>query len=236
MFINKPKNEIVRPVARKGINSQLFLDIAEIKDGVIVLKNGGLRAILMVSSINFALKSIDEQDAIIFQYQRFLNSLDFSIQIVVNSRRLNIDNYLDTLKTKEKEQINELLRFQITEYREYVKGLVQMANIVSKSFYVVIPFAVAEKAKGGLLGKINSSLKKRNILNSREEFERGREQLWQRVEHIIGGLGGVGLKMTPINTQEIIELFYGLYNPGLSEKIGLADITELDVAQSKLDF
>ena len=231
MFINKQQNEISRPVQRKGVNSQLFLDIAEIKDGVIIMRQGGLRAILMVSSINFALKSIDEQDAIVFQYQRFLNSLDFSIQIVVNSRRLNIDNYLDTLKLKEKEQINELLRFQIAEYREYVKGLVQMANIVSKSFYVVIPFAQSEKANNGFLGKITGMISKKNIINNREEFERSREQLWQRVEHVIGGLSGVGLKMTPINTQEIIELFYGLYNPGLSEKIGLADITELDVVQ-----
>lgn len=231
MFINKQQNEISQPVQRKGLNSQLFLDIAEIKDGVIILRHGGLRAILMVSSINFALKSIDEQDAIVFQYQRFLNSLDFSIQIVVNSRRLNIDNYLDTLKVKEKEQVNELLRFQIAEYREYVKGLVQMANIVSKSFYVVIPFAPSEKANTGILGKVTGMFSKKNILNNREEFERSREQLWQRVEHVTGGLSGVGLKMTPINTQEIIELFYGLYNPGLSEKIGLADITELDVAQ-----
>lgn len=231
MFINKQQNEIAQPVQRKGLNSQLFLDIAEIKDGVIILRHGGLRAILMVSSINFALKSIDEQDAIVFQYQRFLNSLDFSIQIVVNSRRLNIDNYLDTLKIKEKEQVNELLRFQIAEYREYVKGLVQMANIVSKSFYVVIPFAPSEKANTSILGKVTGMFSKKNILNNREEFERSREQLWQRVEHVTGGLSGVGLKMTPINTQEIIELFYGLYNPGLSEKIGLADVAELDVAQ-----
>ncbi len=231
MFINKPQNEISQPVQRKGLNSQLFLDIAEIKDGVIILRHGGLRAILMVSSINFALKSIDEQDAIVFQYQRFLNSLDFSIQIVVNSRRLNIDNYLDTLKTKEKEQVNELLRFQIAEYREYVKGLVQMANIVSKSFYVVIPFASSEKTNTSILGKVTGMFSKKSILNNREEFERSREQLWQRVEHVTGGLSGVGLKMTPINTQEIIELFYGLYNPGLSEKIGLADVADLDVAQ-----
>lgn len=231
MFINKQQNEISQPVQRKGLNSQLFLDIAEIKDGVIILRHGGLRAILMVSSINFALKSIDEQDAIVFQYQRFLNSLDFSIQIVVNSRRLNIDNYLDTLKTKEKEQVNELLRFQIAEYREYVKGLVQMANIVSKSFYVVIPFASSEKTNTGILGKVTGMFSKKSILNNREEFERSREQLWQRVEHVTGGLSGVGLKMTPINTQEIIELFYGLYNPGLSEKIGLADVADLDVAQ-----
>lgn len=231
MANQKSKTEINAKVPRKGLNSQYFLDISEIKDGVIILKNGGLRAILMVSSINFALKSIEEQDAIIFQYQRFLNSLDFSIQIAVNSRKLNIDNYLDTLKTKEKEQINELLRFQIAEYREYVKGLVQMANIVSKTFYVVIPFALSEKTNTNFLKKMLKAVSKKKIMQNREEFERSKEQLWQRVEHVVSGLSGVGLKMTPINTQEIIELFYNLYNPGLSEKVGLADINDLDIAQ-----
>jgi hypothetical protein len=125
----------------KGVSSQNYLEITEIKDNVVIMKNGSLRAVLMVSSVNFALKSIDEQDAIIYRYQSFLNSLDFSIQIVVNSRKLNIDSYLDVLREEEKKQTSDLLRMQINSYIDYIGGLVKMANIVTKTFYIVIPFS-----------------------------------------------------------------------------------------------
>ena len=135
----------IQPKRAKG--AQKHLDIEDIKEGVITMKDGSLRSALMVSSVNFALKSIDEQDAIIHQYQAFLNSLDFSIQIVVSSRSLNIDDYLEALRAKEKEQTNELLRIQIVEYLEFIKGLVQMASIVSKNFYIIVPFSLKKKER-----------------------------------------------------------------------------------------
>ncbi len=218
--------------SQQAKSAQRHLNIADIKEGVITLKDGSLRAVLMVSSINFALKSIEEQDAIIHQYQAFLNSLDFSVQIIVSSRALNIDNYLQELETKEKEQTNELLRIQIAEYLQFIKGLVQMASIVSKTFYIVVPFALSEEKGKGIFAKLKAGLKsKTKITYKDEDFKRYKDQLFQRVDHIIESLRGVGIRMTPLNTQELIELYYSLYNPGISEKRGLAEINELDIAQ-----
>lgn len=214
----------------KGLGTQKYLDIAEIKDGVVVMKNGGLRAILMVSSINFALKSIDEQDAIIYHYQSFLNSLDFSVQIVINSRQLNLDNYMQILKEQERKQTNELLRMQISSYIEYIQGLVKMANIVTKTFYIVVPFAASD-SKEGLMAKMGAIANTAQIMSGRESFEKYKDQLLQRVDHIIENLSGAGLRMTMLNTQELIELYYNLYNPEISEKKGLADVGDLDLAQ-----
>ena len=217
---------------KKAKSAQRHLDIEDIKEGVITMKDGSLRSVLMVSSVNFALKSIDEQDAIIHQYQAFLNSLDFSIQIVVSSRSLNIDDYLERLKIKEKEQTNELLRIQIVEYLEFIKGLVQMANIVSKNFYIVVPFSLSEEKGKGILSKAKAGLKSAaKIMNKEKNFKRYKNQLFQRVDHIIEGLSGAGVRMTPLNTQELIELYYALYNPGISEKRGLAEISDLDMAR-----
>ena len=215
---------------KKGLSAQKYLEIAEIKDGVVLMKNGSIKAILMVSSINFALKSIDEQDAIIYHYQSFLNSLDFSIQIVINSRQLNLDNYLQVLKDKEKKQMNELLRMQTSSYIEYIQGLVKMANIVSKTFYIVVPFSASE-AKGGTLSVLSGKSGASSLMSGRATFEKYKDQLFQRVDHIIENLSGTGLRMTMLNTQELIELYYNLYNPEISEKKGLADIADLDLAR-----
>lgn len=213
-----------------GLSSQKYLEISQIKDDIIIMKNGSLRAILMVSSINFALKSIEEQDAIIFHYQGFLNSLDFSVQIVVSSRKLNLDNYLQVLRDQEKKQINELLRMQTSSYIEYIQGLVKMANIVSKMFYVVVPFAVSETKGGGVMSKAGAILSPSKIISGREAFEKYRDQLLQRVDHVIENLSSSGLRMTMLTTQELIELYYNLYNPELSEKQKLGNINEIDLA------
>jgi len=216
---------------QKGLSSQKYLEISEIKDNVVVLKNGSLRAVLMVSSINFALKSIDEQDGIIYRYQSFLNSLDFSVQIVINSRRLNIDTYLDVLREEEKKHSNDLLRMQISSYIEYINGLVKMANIVTKTFYIVIPFSLVESKDGNVKAKVTSVANAPQIMANRKNFEKYRDQLFQRVDHVVENLSGAGLRMTMLNTQELIELYYNLYNPESIEKKGLADIEDLDLAQ-----
>ena len=121
------------------IATQEFLEIKDIREGVLILRDNNIRGILMVSSINFALKSDDEQSAIIYAFQSFLNSLDFSCQIVLQSRNLNITPYLDNIKALEKNQPNELLKAQISSYEEFIKGLVQGDSIMTKSFYVVVP-------------------------------------------------------------------------------------------------
>lgn len=213
-----------------GKSAQSFVDIAEIKDGVAVLKNGTLRAVLMVSSINFDLKSTQEQEAIVANYQNFLNSLDFPIQIVINSRKLDINPYIAILDLKEKEQPNELLRFQIAEYRNFVKQMVDTSDIMSKSFFIVVPFALTEGKKEGFIDRIRTALNpKQMMLEKKMEFESYKSQLWQRVDHITAGLGGTGIRMTALSTEELIELYFNAYNPGMTENIDMASSEELDI-------
>ena len=204
-------------------SAQDLLEIQELRDGVLVMKNGGLRAILMASSINFALKSVDEQNAIIFQYQNFLNSLDFPVQIFLQSRKLNIDPYLGILRDAEKKQTNDLLKIQIAEYSEFVRAFVKTANIVNKNFYIVVPFSppVFETPKEGMRSIMGIFKGKKESAKSGilpEKFEEYKNQLWQRVDGVIQGIVRTGVRAVPLNTEELIELFYSLYNPGELEK------------------
>jgi len=195
-------------------NTQKIIDIADVRDGVIILNNKALRAILMVSSINFALKSKDEQKAVIYAFQQFLNSLDFPMQIVVQSRRLGIETYLTMLKEKEEKQENELLKIQTAEYAEFVKGLIEMANIMKKTFYIIVPFAAIEAKREPLLQKTLKAFKPaKKVIFTEQAFFRYKEQLWQRVEHVANGLTGMGLKLQALDTENILELFFNLYNP-----------------------
>ena len=210
--------------------SQQFLDIAEIKEDVIILKNGALRAVLAVSAINFDLKSTDEQEAIIGQYQNFLNSLDFPIQILISSRRMNIDKYIAYVEKKEKEQDSELLKLQIYEYKNFIRQLVSVSNIMDKSFYVIVPFAPVENQEKSFLGNLFSGANsKKDILRKREDFETYKNQLFQRVDHISASLSGIGARMTPLKTQELIELIYNSYNPNIFNDTKIGNIEELEL-------
>lgn len=198
-------------------STQDFLEFEDIKDGIIILKNKALRSVLMTSSLNFALKSEDEQNAIIYQFQNFLNSLDFSCQIVIQSRKLNIIGYLDKLKEIEKLEKNDLLKTQIGEYINFVDGIVERGTIMQKSFYVVVPFSILEtkdisarESRKGFTRIIKTLTK--------EEFERSKIQLMQRVEFVILGLRGCGIDAVPLTTLEIIELLWSLHHPSEAEK------------------
>lgn len=198
--------------------SQQFLEFLDIREGVIILKNKGLRGVLLVSSINFDLKSEKEQKAIIYQFQRFLNSLDFSCQIAVLSRRLNITSYFDKLKELEKIQKNELLKLQIAEYRKFLQGILEEGTIMKKNFLVVVPFTLSEAigVTGGLLKGATGS--KKNFWGMGEEnFKRCRDQLWQRMEFVAIGLRRCGLTALPLTTPELIELFWSLHHPREAE-------------------
>lgn len=211
----------VNPKTKSSLPAQDFLLIDSIRDGIIVMKQGlGLRAVLMVSALNFALKSEEEQDAIVFQYQNFLNSLDFPLQFVVQSRRLNIRPYLESLAVRQKEESNELIKIQIGEYTEFVRTFVELTQIVSKTFYAVIPFqpSIAERQSigksfirffGGRSGKTNGG----------DDFSQFKNQLQQRVDAVSLGLRRLGLRAVMLKTDELVELFYGLYNPSESQKV-----------------
>lgn len=197
-------------------STQKYVDVEEMRDGVMVLKSGALRAVLLVSSINFDLKSSQEQDAIISQYQAFLNSLDFPVQIVIQSRRFNIGPYIESLKDEEKQQVNELLRFQIGEYSNFIKNLSEVSNIMSKFFYIVVPFSPVEDQQSGFFGKMAGIFRPKQAIGMKgERFDTYKSQLLQRVDHIAAALSGAGVKVSQLNTEEIIELLYNSYNPSL---------------------
>ena len=200
--------------------TQSLVPIKEVRDGIIVLKDGSLRALLMTSSINFALKSQDEQNAIIFQFQQFLNSLNFSVQIFVQSRRLDIRPYLATLESREKEQINDLMRIQTKEYIEFIRTFTDRSNIMTKSFYIAIPYTppaltVQQKKSGNPFKKKTKANEDKRAI---EDFDEYRSQLEQRVAVVQQGIVRAGIRAVQLGTEESIEVFYRLFNPGDVEK------------------
>ena len=196
--------------------AQQFLEIDQIREGVIVLKNKGLRGVLMVSSLNFALKSEEEQNAIIYQFQNFLNSLDFFCQIVVQSRRLNMTGYFEKLKELENAQQNELLKVQTTGYREFVQELIGTGVIMTKNFFIVVPYTTAEAEGIVTAGKKLFRMPKLPTLTE-DMFQRCKSQLWQRMEFVALGLRRCGLTAIPLSTPELIELFWSIHHPKEAE-------------------
>lgn len=198
----------------KEAATQEFLKIKQIREGMVILKDKAMRGVLMVSSLNFALKSEDEQTATIYQFQNFLNSMDFSTQIIVQSRKLNITGYIEKLKELETKQKNELLKIQTTGYREFIEGLVKTGTIMSKTFFLVIPFSISSLV-GSDSNKSSQKLEKADL--TEELFQRCKTQLWQRMEFVVLGLRRCGLKAIPLTTGELVELFWALHHPKEAE-------------------
>ena len=217
----------------KPPSTQKYLDIAGIRDDVVILKDGSLRAVLLASSLNFALKSEDEQNAIIGGYVRFLNSFDFPVQIVVQSRRLNIDAYIKKLQTLEKEQTNELLRMQTGEYRQFVQELLELQNIMAKRFYVTVPYSPVADIKRGFFSRLSDALHAATVIRlSEKRFQERKKDLEDRINVVATGLQSMGVNAVQLNTQSLIELYYNTYNPETSEQERLAPVEKLRVEQT----
>jgi hypothetical protein len=203
--------------------TQAFLEIQDIREGVLLLKNNSIRGVLMVSSINFALKSEEEQTAIVYAFQSFLNSLDFFCQIVIQSRNINITPYLDSLKDLEERQTNDLLRKQTASYREFIKNMVVGDVVMTKNFFVVVPYNLLEifgargAAKQFDFLKQLSGQKQQTQQVKDDDFQRCKTQLWQRMEYLAMGLRRCGLEAVPLTTPELIELFWSIHHPDQAE-------------------
>ena len=204
--------------------TQQFLEVQDIREGVLILKNNSIRGVLMVSSINFALKSEEEQTAIIYAFQSFLNSLDFFCQIVIQSRNINITPYLDSLKDLEERQTSDLLRRQTSSYREFIKNMVVGDTVMTKSFYVVVPYNLMEifgvgagQKQGDILKQFSSKQVAQGSPIKDDEFQRCKTQLWQRMEYLATGLRRCGLDAVPLTTPELIELFWAIHHPDQAE-------------------
>jgi hypothetical protein len=202
-----------RPNAKPA---QSFVPIKEIRDGILVLKDGSMRAILLASSINFALKSADEQQSIIFQFQNFLNSLNFSVQLYTQSRKLDIRPYIALLEERLKDQVGDLMKMQTREYIDFIKNFTESSNIMTKSFFIVIPYtppiSTGSKSVKSFFG--NST----NVSEEKSSFEENRVQIQQRMESVEQGLVRCGIRIAELGTEELIELFYKIFNPGDVDK------------------
>jgi len=199
--------------------AQNFVPIKNIKDGILYMDDGRIKVVLACSSLNLSLKGEEEQAAIIGQFQGFLNSLDFPIQIHVESRRVDIKPYLLTLEKRQEEVTDDLMKNQIREYRQFIKTFAEKTNIMNKRFFVIIDYdhgeQVGASGAGGLLSKLGFG--KEPELGA-VEIEEWRTQLEQRISVVASGLSGLGLQVNILGTEELIELFYKIYNPSLEIK------------------
>jgi len=197
-------------------STETLVPISDIREGLVVLKNGSLLMILEVSAINFELKSADEQIAILQSFQNFLNSVDFPLQIVVSSRELNMDNYLKMVDQVAESTGNELMKIQAYEYSRFIKELFSLSNIMSKKIYIIIQFYVYEAPKiTGLVQSLKGMFKSKEISKELTEKQLGtyKGQLLQRAELVYGGLAGLGLQIRTLEDNELKNLYYQLYNP-----------------------
>ncbi len=215
---------------RPQTSTQKYLDIAEIRDDLVVLNDGTVRGILLISSINFDLKSEEEQKAIISGYVSFLNTLDYPLQVVIQSRPLNIDEYFERLKKVEKEQTNELLRIQTADYRQFVNELLTLERIMSKRFYIVVPYTPVTDKKKGFSSRFTAVFSTAKVVKlSRKRFDDFSENLNKRCDFVATGLASLGLRAQRLNTQALIELYYNSYNPDLFQREPLETINKLRV-------
>jgi hypothetical protein len=211
-------------------STQKYLDINEIRENTVIMRDGTLRSVLICSSINFALKNEEEQNSIISSYVGFLNNLNFPLQIVIQSRELNIDEYLKNLKEKEKAQNNELLKNQIVDYTNYVKELVALGKIMNKKFFIVVPYSPLSDKKRNFFSRVMDAFNPVSVLKMREDrFIKLRKELERRIDSVVSGLGSVGLNVVELDTQGLIELYYDTYNPVTSINQKLVDVNYIRI-------
>lgn len=215
----------------KGISTQKYLPFWEIRDDFLVLKNWWVRAILKTSSINFNLKSENEQKSLIYSYQWFLNTLNFPIQILIRSKKLDIDDYVKSIEQKAKTQKNLLLKEQIIQYTQYIKKLIEYANIMEKQFYVIVPIEWISNEKNWLFDFIKDvfSSWEDSVINIKDrllKFEKLKNKLKPRVNSIISGLNGIWIDVKQLSTVEIIDLLYQIYNPEISKNEKIDDLNK----------
>ncbi|NTV44301.1 MAG: hypothetical protein HGA67_01220 [Candidatus Yonathbacteria bacterium] len=201
--------------------SQQFVPIKEIRDGVAIMEDGSLKMVLMASSINMSLKSPDEQQSVLLQFQNFLNSLDFSIQIYTQSRRYDVRPYVALLENREREETNDLAKIQIREYIQFIKTFTEQTNIMTKNFFIVVPYtpSLVIKSSSSITDLFSGKKEKKTQSETdADAFEVDRSQLEQRTYIVQQGLVRTGIRSTPLGTEELVELFYRIFNPGEQDK------------------
>lgn len=208
-------------------STQAYLDVAAIKNGTVILKDGSLRAILLVSSVNFALKSSEEQEDVILRYQGFLNSLNFPIQIVMQSRQMDLTEYLHRLSERAQNEPNEQIRLQTEQYVSFMQKILTAANIMDKRFYVVVAHEPIGLVKRGLFDRLLHPTKQVTVSMTEKEFNQYSIELDEKVALIGNGLASMGLRSARLETKDVIELFYATYNPEQAVTQRLTNIEQM---------
>jgi len=235
-----PAKSSVRDGKKNGlVSTQRYLQFSEVHDDTLVLKNGGLRAVLQVSSMNFNLKSEAEQKAIIHSYQSFLNTLNFPVQILVRSRKLDIDQYVGNLEQRHSKIANPLLQQQMGDYIGYISRLVEYSDIMEKKFFVVVPLNPARAQKKGIfasfLDYITPEDSVSKIMQRKREFKSLKKILDSRLQTAKTALESCGLGVSQLKTEEIIELFYQAYNPDKARTQKFHSMADLATAGTPMD-
>lgn len=216
-------------------STQNTLQIAEIRDGIVIMSDGSYRSVVMVKSINFDLMSAQEQEAVEYSYQGFLNSLYFPIQIFIRSAKVDLQPYIEKLDKIRTEHDNMLLALLMDDYIGYIDALSQQTNIMDKKFYVVIPFfpvvdvqkaLTQSKSFFGGLGKMFSS-KEQHVTINEGDLENAKTELRNRVQAVLSGLLQCNIQGLPLDTQELIELYYDTYNPDTATRQALKNFDDL---------
>jgi len=206
-------------MSKQSQATQDFVPVKEVRNGIVVMKDGSMKLLLMASSLNLALKSSDEQASVIYQFQNFLNSLDFSVQIFVQSRKYDIRPYMALLEEREQEQLNDLLKIQTREYINFIKNFSESTNIMTKNFFIVVPYTPSTlSTTSGVLGNILGRSKNNDKARNATDFETSRSQLEQRSYVVQQGLIRSGVRTVRLGTEEAVELLYRMFNPGEQEK------------------
>lgn len=230
---NEKKSKVKGAKKTPKASTQLHLRVAEITNDTIILKNGAVRGVLEASSINFSLKSEEEQTGIIQAYQSFLNTLDFPLQIVVQSKKLDLDNYLANLKERGKKQKNPLLQDQTFQYVDYIERLLEYADIMDKSFYIVVPFETVSSNKVSMFTKFLQRMKLKqtdsDFAKRKKQFADLKKSLDHRISTVVAGLENCGLKVGRLNTEELISLMYKSYNPETARNEKVTNTKDFDL-------
>lgn len=221
----------------KGVATQSVLRVSEIRDDTVIMQDGSIRAVLAVSSTNFDLKNEDEQNGIVYGYQRFLNSIDFPIQILMQSRRLDINDYVSKLKESTSRLTNELLKTQADYYIQFIQELVAGANVMSKNFYIIVPLTASVNATSstGIFGQIFSGGAAKQTAAKLANLKHYSEQLEQRVDSIVSNLSGMGLKVIRLDTGALIELYYNSHNFESAPALNSASLGDIKVVKTEED-
>ncbi len=218
-------------------STQNLLEIAEIRDGIVIMNDGSFRSVVMVKSINFDLMSTSEQEAVEFAYQGFLNSLVFPVQISIRTQKVDLQPYIERMDKVRSEHDNMLLAMLMEDYIAYIDQLSQQTNIMDKKFYVVIPYFtnVINESKSLAQGKTfvtglaqMFSKSEHHVVINEAHLEAAKTELRNRVQSVLAALAQAGIQGLPLDTQELIELYYDVYNPDTATRQHLQNFNNLN--------